>query len=79
MRACIHEMDVVTLIRGASGYGPEGAEVTVAAGATGTVVREHAGSQWVEVEIVDEATGLPRAFVEVERPALRRRLDRSAA
>lgn len=80
-RSCIHELDVVALAHPASGYGPEGGVVTVAAGTTGTVVREQAGSPWVEVEIADAATGMPRAFVEVERPALRlvRRLDRTAA
>lgn len=76
--SCIHELDVVALAQPATGYDAAGAEVAIFAGVTGTVVREHAGSPWVEVEIVDPSTGAPRAFVEVERSGLRQ-LDRSAA
>lgn len=80
-RSCIHELDVVALSGDATGYGPSGDDATVARGTRGTVVREHSGSHWVEVEVVDPATGTPRAFVEVERSGLRlvKHLTRSAA
>lgn len=67
MRTCLHELDVVTLSRPAAGHGPGGERVTVPAGTSGTVVREVTGTPWLEVEVVDHATGAPRAFVEVER------------
>lgn len=67
MRTCLHELDVVTLSRAATGRGPGGERVMVPAGTTGTVVREAAGSPWLEVEVVDRSTGVPLAFVEVER------------
>jgi hypothetical protein len=80
-RTCIHELDVVALRSSAIGFDPAGREVHLAAGSTGTVVREQAGSSWVEVEIAEDSTGAPQAFVEIERAGLTllHALDRSAA
>jgi hypothetical protein len=69
VRRCLHELDVVKFSRSASGFGPNGDPVTVAAGMAGTVVREHAGSPWLEIE-VGTPDGTPFAFVEVERDAV---------
>jgi hypothetical protein len=66
VRRCIHELDVIRLSHDATGHDPAGDPVAIAAGTTGTVVREDAGSPWVEVE-VGAPDGTPLAFVEVHR------------
>lgn len=66
MRRCVHEFDVVTFTGVATGFDPFGDAVTIPAGTTGTVVREHSGTPWIEVEVGSD-DGTPLAFVEIER------------
>jgi hypothetical protein len=78
VRRCLHELDVVTLARSVTGFGPDGEQVSVPTGTAGTVIREHPGSPWLEVE-VGHPSGVPLAFVEVERDQVQmlHPLDRS--
>jgi hypothetical protein len=70
VRTCLHELDVVTFAHPETGYGPDGGQVDVAAGTAGTIVREEPGGSWIEVEVTDRS-GIPHAFVEVERDRVR--------
>jgi hypothetical protein len=65
----LHELDVIKFSHPATGYGPAGESVAIEAGMAGTVVREHAGSPWLEVEVGAE-DGTPLAFVEVQRDSV---------
>jgi hypothetical protein len=67
---CIHESDVARLRVDVRGRTADGEPILIPSGTEATVILEHRGAEAVELEVVDERTGAPRAFVAAPRSAL---------
>ena len=68
---CVHDYDVVRLRVPTYGETPDGKPTELPAGTEGTVVLEpERGSRLVQIEVVDQETGEPKAFLAAARDAI---------
>lgn len=69
-RSCVHELDRVRLLVDTAGWDAGFKDLTVPAGAVGTVVSEAPGAKTFLVEVVDQESGETACFFEATKDQL---------